>query len=407
MPNAFVHYLVAISFAALATGCQIVLLPWLAVGELNLSAEQLGWVQSLSLLPGVLLLLIGGAFADRQSGQRRLPLFYIGLAVCHLLMAYLLFYGELVLSWLLVYALMLGVSSAFIQPLRERILPGLLQGGSRLQHSVVVMSLCLYVAQAAGVAIAGQQGILGVHWILVGQAMCLLTAALMFSFWVTPSLESPASARRSVQSVEGVKAGLALVWDHSILRNLVVLVGFNGFIHIGVFVVALPLLSRDGYQQGAVYFASLQLCFVLGNVAATLGLLKRGPTRHPGRGILFSLLYAGMIMLAIAAKPTLNGLFGLVFFWGVVAGVSASLGKSLLQQQAPEAYRGRIVSIYQLSLFGAAPLGALACGYAADSWGPWRLFLLAGVVSVAMFALQGLSRALWQVENHEAPAETL
>jgi len=395
---------VAISFAALATGCQIVLLPWLAVGELNLSAEQLGWVQSLSLLPGVVLLLVGGAFADRARGRSRLPFFYIGLAICHALMAYLLFINALVLSWLLVYALMLGVGSAFIQPLRERLLPGLLRGESRLQHSVVVMSLCLYIAQAAGVAIAGQQGALGVHWILLGQAVCLLVAALVLSGWVK---SPPASARsqRDEQPTVGIKAGLALVWRHAVLRNLVILVGFNGFIHIGVFVVALPLLARDAYQQGAVYFASLQLCFVVGNVAATLGLLKRGPTRYPGRAILFSLLYAGVPMLAIAAKPTLTGLFGLVFFWGVVAGVSASLGKSLLQQQAPEAYRGRIVSVYQLSLFGAAPLGALACGYAASFWGPWPLFSVAGVVSIAAFLVHFVDRSLWAVENVDAAAE--
>jgi len=406
LPNAFVHYLIAISFAALATGCQIVLLPWLAVGELKLSAEQVGWVQSLSLLPGVVLLLVGGAFADRTQGQHRLPFFYMGLALCHGFMAYLLFRGELVLSWLLIYALMMGVSSAFIQPLRERLLPGLLQGENRLQHSVVVMSLCLYVAQAVGVAVAGQQGVLGVHWILLGQGACLLVAALMFAVWVkAPSVET-ASAPRTAQSVAGIKAGLALVWRHSILRNLVILVGLNGFIHIGVFVVALPLLARDAYQQGAVYFASLQLCFVVGNVVATLGLLKRGPTRYPGRAILFSLLYAGVLMLAIAAKPTLNGLFGLVFFWGVVAGVSASLGKSLLQQQAPEAYRGRIVSVYQLSLFGAAPLGALACGYAASYWGPWLLFSVAGVVSIAAFLVHFVDRSLWGVENLDAAAES-
>ena len=397
------HYLVGISFAALAMGCQIVLLPWLAVGELNLAAEQLGWVQSLSLFPGVLLLLVGGAFADRASSRTWLPIFYCLLAACHMAMAFLLSSGQLELSWLLTYALLLGVTSAFIQPLRERLLPGLLRGESRLQHSVVVMSLCLYVAQALGVAVAGQQDKLGGHWILLGQSACLLLAALAFL-----SLARPQSAKTEQQKAASnisVFDGVRMVWRDQILRKLVLLVGFNGFIHIGVFVVALPLLARDAYQQGAVYFASLQLCFVVGSIAATLGMLKRGPTRYPGRAILFSLLYAGVLMLAIAAKPTLNGLFGLVFFWGVVAGVSASLGKSLLQQQAPEAYRGRIVSVYQLSLFGAAPLGALACGYAASFWGPWWLFTMAGVVSIAAFAVHFVDRTLWAVESADASAE--
>lgn len=375
-------------------GCQFVVLPWLAVGELKLEADQVGWVQSLSLLPGVLLLLLGGAVADRDSSRWFLPLFYLLLAAIHGAMAWLLAIEGLSLWWLLLYALMLGVFSAFIQPLRERLLPILLTPEQRIQRSVVIMSLCLYVAQAIGVAFAGQFDRFGAQTVLLGQVLCLLVAAILF--FVLALTSQPQQKPKSSQSLLEV---VGYVWRERVLRDLVLLVGFNGFLHIGVFVVALPLLARDGYQQGAVYFASLQLCFVLGSIAATLGLLKRGPAQYPGRSVLFCLLYTGMLMIAIAAKPTLNGLFGLVFLWGVVAGVAASLGKGLLQQQAPEAYRGRILSIYQLSLFGAAPLGALVCGYLVNSLGAWLLFQVVGYTSAAIFVVFCFSRPMWQVEN--------
>lgn len=393
MRNTFYHYLTGVSLAALAMGCQIVLLPWLAVGELNLAAEQVGWVQSLSLFPSVVLLLIGGSFADRNYNRMWLPLFYLVLASSHVIMSTLLILGSLQLNWLLAYALLLGISSAFIQPLRERLLPRLLNDKGSLQQSIVIMSLCLYMAQAIGVAVAGQLDTVGTQWILLGQTVLLVLTAGVFFFWVRPQTTSLDVAPQTV----GITDGLRVVWHNKVLRNLILLVGFNGFMNIGLFVVALPLLARDGYQQGAVYFASLQLCFVLGNIAATLGLLKRGKAQHPGRAVLFCLLYSGVLMLAVSAKPTLNGLFGLVFFWGVVSGVSASLGKGLLQQQAPEQYRGRIVSIYQLALFGAAPIGALVCGYVVSYFGPWQLFMSAGVISVLVFVVYGFSRTLWAV----------
>jgi MFS family permease len=374
-------------------GIQIVLLPWMAAGQLQATPQQLGWVQSAALLPAMLLMLLGGAYADRPGALRVLPWFYLLLALSHGLMISVNLSGLLSLGLLMVYGLALGSSNAFIQPLRDRALPGVLGQEQGLQRPVVQISLCVYVAQALGVALAGQMQWLGVHWLLAIQCLALLgTAALLMT---NGPLPAPKTSDASKQVT--ILQGLAFVWRHHVLRHLTLLVGFNGFVHLGVFVVALPLLARDVYGQGAAYFSALQLVFVCGNVAATLGLLRRGGVEQPGRSVLFCLLYAGLIMLAISAKPTQQGLFMLVFAWGVVAGVSASMGKSLLQQQTDDAYRGRALSLYQLALFGAAPLGALVCGYAVDLFGALQLFQYGGLATLLLFVVYLGVRPLWKI----------
>lgn len=402
----FIKYLLAISSAALAMGCQIVLLPWLAVGELQLSASQVGWVQSAVLWPGVLLMLFGGAFADRSGTLRALPWLYLLLSLCHGVMLWQVGLGLLMLPTLLTYALLLGVCNAFVQPLRDKALPQFAGHQRSLQTAVVQIGLCVYVAQAVGVALAGCMDTLGVGTILAVQAVAVLISAVLF--WLLlrqqrpqpDTLSSSQTAPADTQSpVVSILDGLEVVRRHRVLKHLMVLVGFNGFMHIGVFVVALPLLARDIYQQDALYFSALQLAFVVGNIAATLGLLKRGHVEHAGRSVLFSLLYAGVIMLAISVQPTAVGLLLLVFAWGVVAGVSASLGKALLHQQVQEEFRGRVLSIYQLALFGAAPLGALACGYAVHIWGALSLFQVGGLMSLGLFVLYLAIRPLWEVSS--------
>lgn len=402
----FIKYLLAISSAALAMGCQIVLLPWLAVGELQLSASQVGWVQSAVLWPGVLLMLFGGAFADRSGTLRALPWLYLLLSLCHGVMLWQVGLGLLMLPTLLTYALLLGICNAFVQPLRDKALPQFAGHQRSLQTAVVQIGLCVYVAQAVGVALAGGMDSLGVTTILAVQAVAVLISAVLFWLLLRQQRHQPDTVNSSptapadTQSpVVSILDGLEVVRRHRVLKHLMVLVGFNGFMHIGVFVVALPLLARDIYQQDALYFSALQLAFVVGNIAATLGLLKRGHVEHAGRSVLFSLLYAGVIMLAISAQPTAMGLVLLVFAWGVVAGVSASLGKALLHQQVQEEFRGRVLSIYQLALFGAAPLGALACGYAVHIWGALSLFQVGGLMSLGLFVPYLAVRPLWEVSS--------
>lgn len=399
--SAFRLYLVAIGFAAFATGMQIVLLPWLAVGELRLAANMVGWVQSAVLLPGVFLTLWAGAFADRARAVRFLPWVYGFILLSHLGVLLYVGFDLLALPTLLIYAFCLGVFHAFVQPLRDKVLPMFVPSFHKVQTAVVQISLCVYVAQALGVALAGQSQKLGLVSLFTIQVGALLGCVWAFSVLLRRQVAAGDAVAPASQgyggSVRGASVydGLVFVFRHRVLRHLMILVAFNGFIHIGVFMVALPLLVRDVYQLDAFYFSALQLLFVLGNIVATLALLRRGQVEHPGRAVLFSLLYAGVVMLAISARPTPTGLLFLVFVWGVVAGVSASLGKAIVQQQVDEDYRGRVLSVYQLALFGGAPLGALACGYVTDVWGCMRLFQIGGGLTLAFFVLSLGARPLW------------
>jgi hypothetical protein len=60
-------YLGGVSSYFLSGGAQMVLLPWLVAVVLQESAERVGIAQSLAMLPGLLLILVGGATADRSD----------------------------------------------------------------------------------------------------------------------------------------------------------------------------------------------------------------------------------------------------------------------------------------------------------------------------------------------------
>ena len=72
------------------------------------------------------------------------------------------------------------------------------------------------------------------------------------------------------------------------LRQLLLLVGFNGYMHMGVFLVVVPLLARDVYHMSMAQYAAVQLLFVLGMMSAHLGLYIKKDDAHPGQGAVFA-----------------------------------------------------------------------------------------------------------------------
>lgn len=386
------RYMSVVSGASLAMGVQVVLLPWLAVGILGAEAHQVGWVQAAVLMPSLLFIMLGGVMADRYPSTRYLAVLYGLLGCCHIALAILVEQKQLSLNNLLVYGVAIGTVSAFIQPLRERLVSSISK--QSMQRSVTQINFFQYGFQAAGVLLAGQIDRIGLLPVIAVQLIGIGLA--IFMCFSLAKLDIP--HRRLAAWADGIKA----VWRNPVARSLSLLVAFNGFMHIGVFVVVLPLLVRDVYQLSADYYSWLQLSFVAGTLASTIGLLRRPEVDRPGRAVLFCLLYAALLLLAISAGPRLSGIFMMVAIWGVLTGVSSSLGRGLMQAQASDELRGRMLSIYQLALFGSAPLGALAAGYGVQMFGLHLVLKISGLFSLALFLISWRFPSLWKAKVSSA-----
>ncbi|WP_323844911.1 MFS transporter [Microbulbifer magnicolonia] len=404
MPPRLQKFLLGYSGTSLATGLQVILLPWIAVAVVGLPALHLGWVQAAVLLPNLLFLLLGGALADRRDSAVVSALACLGLALCH--GGLLLYFSYRIpnLAVLLLYGICLGVCTAFLQPARDNLVQRSARDReghtteSRVQKTVTWMMLAQYGGQAIGMLLASRFDQWGPQLLLGIQAAVLLLAAVILLALREKKPSVPEEGKRPHALILD---GLAQTWRRPALRELIALMAFNGFVHIGVFLVVLPLLAAqfsgtDG--RGASYYATLQLAFIAGTVGATVTMLRRGQGRAPGRGILMCLLYSAALLLAISFGPTPLGLILLCICWGGVAAASAALGRGIVQLFAPAEYRSRIISIYQLALFGSAALGALAAGVLSEYAAPLTTLMWAGILSLVAFVLVAFSGALRGVE---------
>ena len=379
-------------------GLNIVLFPWLAALVLKAPPELVGVVQMSTMLPSVLLLLYGGVIADRHDIRGLLVRLQCLAAVPSLLLAAALAFDVLNLTILVAMGLGLGTVLAFVVPARDALLTRVAPG--TVQKAVVQATLAQFAFMLIGIVCAGFADLLG------GAVLLLLHAGfnLIGAFAATKLAPAPAlhaRARRRVLSE--IREGLAAVVSDPRLGPVTAVQFAVGVCYVGSFLVLLPIQVRDVYGGGAAELTIINTSFWVGTIAATALLLRLGHINRPGRIMMISVI-GGVVILALIGVPgSFVRLGALCLIWGLGAGVTMSMGRSMVQQFAPPAQRARVLAIYQLGFSGGAPLGAFAVGYLVKFMGPHdAAFVPAGAMLAITLALLVSSR-LWALKAPIAP----
>ncbi len=378
----------------MAWGMQNVLFSWLVVGELHADAHWVGTTQTCMMLPGLVLLLFGGATADRHDRRRLLLRVHVLAAVLALALASIVGAGGLSFSVLIVYALCVGSLPAFALPARDSLLSEV--AGNNLMRAVTGMTMIQFAAQALGALAGGTARWYGSAPALVVQAVIVLIGLL--PLLQLPAARAAAAVRPPVATLREIREGLREVWHSERLRPPVLLVVWNGLLFIGPFFVVFPLLVRDFYHGDIGQLGLVNMTFPLGTIVGSLTLLLRGGVRHKGRALLRALFGGGLCLTVTAIGLPFWGFLVAIFAWGLCGAVAFNTSRTLVQEAAPASHRARVLSVYQLGFMGTAPLGALESGFAADLFGPLVACALSGV---AMLVVVLLARSFSRIPNME------
>lgn len=386
------QFLTGHSANALSIGIQMVLIAWLAAGVLKLGVGGIALVQAAVLAPNLFLILFAGVLTDRHSPVRVLVWTNSVLVATHTA-ALLMLLGDYFDQYvLMIYAFGLGCCNSFIQSAREKLVALL---DHPLQTNISLAGFCQYLAQGAGIILAALTDLVGTYT-LVGLQILLCGLALAAYGGVGRQMIAAGTATGNLALA--IRDALQLVGRQTAVRHVILLVAFNGLMHLGMFLVVLPVMARDRMMFTSLGYGFLQLCFTSGSVLAFWVIWRRKRIHYPGQAVLFCLLYTGLIGLALASGPTVLGLFSLIFLWGTVAGSSANLSRLVVQSIVPDTHRGRVMAVYQLALFGMAPLGALLAGTLVHWGGVELAFQVMAISSFVLFALSLLTRSLWSVQ---------
>ena len=141
----FGSYLGTTGFSGMALAMQQLLVSWILIGILSLAADQVGLIQALVGIPGIVVMLVGGASADRVDARALLIKVYLIAPVLPLYLVYVEQTGSLSVLTVTLFGLGMSVVSSYSMPAQQALLNRV--SGDQVQEAVTAASAIGFVVQ--------------------------------------------------------------------------------------------------------------------------------------------------------------------------------------------------------------------------------------------------------------------
>lgn len=412
-------YLLVQSSWFVAFGLQMVLFPYLITNRLNLNGVELGLANMALSAPSVVFLLVGGVVAERMAGKPLLVLLHLLAALPAILLALIISTGNLLFSHMILFGLAIGTVGAFMMPARDAILNEVIErrarigSGITLQQGVAFATLAQFAAQIGGLILAGyadkktiMPGWLGGFgigpidaWKLVLAQGVILSFGAGFALYLARGRQISTGRKGPGAAFGDMKDGFQAVRNSPELFSMTILMFGVGLFVIGSFLVVLPIINRDLYNLGSDGIRDMFVTFWFGAFLSSVALSVFRTIKYPGRLLLTAQLLGSLVILLMLRTVPHEVFLGIVFVWGLAAGISIAMSRSIVQNAAPREQLARVLSIYQLGFMAGAPLGAAIMGYLTDVFGPQKIAVVPAFGMAALIAWMVFATPIWRMQT--------
>jgi hypothetical protein len=351
-----------------------VALAWSAV-QVGTPGE-VGLVLAAGSVPRSVLLLFGGALADRWGVRRTAIGSDAVRGVLLLLAAALALALPLDVVWLVLLAIAFGVVDAVFLPAAAA-MPQQLASADQMTRLQGMRATAQRLATTLGAPLGGlvvAAAGAGLAFAAAAAAAAVSVVALRFTH-VRPQ---PRSMREPVTGA--VRAGLGYTVRHPILMPLMLMATLSEFGFGGAINAGLPILSH-ARGWGANGVGILLGAFGIGAATAALAVVIGRRIVHVGR------LFPPLILIMAAAVAGIGSATALpvagacAAVVGIAAGLTGALYGSLILTQSDPAMLARVASLSTLASLGLAPITLALSGAAATTLGPSAPFRLGAAVA--------------------------
>ena len=347
----------------------------LLILELTGSAVQVGLVISVRMIPQLVFGLFAGVIADRYSKKRVLLISQSVTLSMHLTLALLILTGSIQIWHIFVTAFITGSSMAFNQPARQSLVPRLVPP-DMLLNALALNTAAMNIMRIAGASLAGVM----LLFLDYGQVYLLNAVLFVGVIWTTTQLtEWKNPQHENVPATQLPKKRGSLVQDFAagfqyVFRNrrVLYLVGLALLLFVlgqPYQQVFIPLIALDVLNVGRSGAGWMLALTGVGALIGSLIIASRKSLHHRGLVMMGFLVVFGLALLLLAQSRWLavSGLALIVA--GAMNTTYNALNTSLLLEQSPPEFHGRVMSLMSLDR-GLVSVGAVVAGFLAEGLGP-------------------------------------
>ena len=380
----FAFLFVGQTISLIGDGVFGVALAWQAL-EMSSSPTTLGLVLLVRSAARVLILLLGGAMADRFDRRYMLLGGDVVQAVAVGAVAIVAATGELQVWQLLVAAVATGIGSGIFIASATAVVPQLVDEEHLASANSLASTSRLLADDLLGPALGG------IIVAAAGTAAAFSINAISFVASIAALLvirPRPYERDDSESLLAGVKQGVAYVRGEPWIWISLLAVGAVGnFVAFGPLPVLVPLLVREDLGAGADALGLVFAGFGVGGVLAAIVIGNLVVTRRNARIAYAGWAAGGLALAALALAPNVGVACGLLAVAGFTGEAANLIWVTLLQKYVPERLLGRVSSIDWLVSLSLQPAGLAAAGPAAAVLGAGGALAVGGIAGASAVTL--------------------
>jgi MFS family permease len=364
----------------LGDGLRVTALPLLAA-SLTRDPSAIAAVTAVVWLPWLVFGIVGGTIVDRMPRIGLIVAVQLGRALVIAALGAMVWLDQASMPIIYVVAFAIGIGEVLADTTMQTLIPAVVP-----DDELETANGQLYAAQAVANDFAGPPvgSVLFAAVAWVPFAVNAVTWGAAAALLTGLRLGAPSRvARPPTTFVEDVVVGARWLWRHPVLRALLVwgavvnasLVAFGS-------IYVLFALEELGLSEAEYGF--LAAAIGLGGIAGTLvaGRLVRGV----GRSRVIQLGgIAGGVVAIIGGFMTSPVAFAALMFVLTASAAAVSIVVSAMRQSiVPNELLGRVHATFRVFSYGAIPLGALAGGWLAESFGLRAPYFVGGAIVLVM-----------------------
>jgi MFS family permease len=343
-------------------------------------------------VPFLFFAAFSGALADRFDVRRLIQIGTLMLVCVSVGWGVMFLTGSVTLWKAMALLVVHGLAGVFWLPAAQVLIHQIVTA-DQLPSAVRLIATGRYLGFLAGPAIGG--GLL----LLLGPSYGILVNALIYLPLVIWLIDAPygraAADRRALPPGLG---GFADIWStmkvvarHPILLSMTALVGASSFFVGNAYQAQMPGFAQDlGHGRVDVSYSALLAADAAGGLAGGLLLESRAMLAPRARtAFILAMIWCGAL-IGFARSNVYALAISLLFIAGFVELAFNSMAQALVQMNAPDEIRGRVVGVFSMSAMGMRTFSGLSVGILGASVGIHESLSLSAaalfVTIAAMFA---------------------
>ena len=374
---------------------QTITIAWL-IYDLTQDPLKLGLIGLVAFGPAVPLALVAGPAADRYDRRSIIILCSVVMAITSLAMIFLLSSGYINAAriWpLYISTAVFAAARAFAGPAGQAFVMSLIpkeQFTSAAAWNNTINQSATIIGPSIG-------GLLIPFGTLVPffAAFAGLTASALLATLIASRL---ATGGKPPVTFDMLVAGYKFIWASPVILGAITL-DLIAVMFAGV-TALLPIFARDIFDAGPWGLGILRSASSVGSVLAALALANFTFKFHVGRTMIGSVFVYGVATVVFGLSGSF--LFGAIclVIMGAVDMVSVVIRQTLIQVEAPDHMRGRVVAVHSVTSGSANHLGEFESGVVARLIGVIPTVVLGGAAAIGCsVAWVKIFPALWKREK--------